>query len=244
MKPHRRLSRARQGAAAALPVRISRRRVVRRSDASAERRGPAGDRASAARASRRFGDRPFDRIVRPALGDAGRARAGRAVGPLCAARRSARRRGPRPRRGVPFTLSTVSACSLARSRGVAATCRGTSSISSRTAASSREHDRARQGGGLRRADPDRRPGGAGLALSRSPGLPGGGLRRDARAAGAARLAVGRRRPRPAAQPRQPRADRRHGARRSSDFQAWIHANFDPRSAGRTSNGCASSGTGR
>ncbi len=67
--------------------------------------------------------------------------------------------------GVPFTLSTVSACSLGevaaaghvpwfqlyfvKDRGFVG-----------------EHDRAGQGGGLRRVDADRRPRGARIALSR------------------------------------------------------------------------------
>ena len=84
-----RLPRARQGAAAAFPVRISRRRFVRRSDAAAECRGSAGGRAAAARAARCFGDRPFDRTVRAALGDAGGPGPGRALRALCAAGRSA-----------------------------------------------------------------------------------------------------------------------------------------------------------
>ena len=107
-----RLSRARQGAAAAFPVRISRWRVVRRGDAPAERRGFAIGRAAAACAARRFDDRSFDRAVRPALEFACWPRAGRAVGPLRAARRSPGGEGGRRPRNVPFTLSTVSACSL------------------------------------------------------------------------------------------------------------------------------------
>ena len=106
--------------------------------------------------------------------------------------------------GVPFTLSTVSACSLGevaaaghvpwyqlyfvKDRGFVG-----------------ELDRAGQGGGLRSIDADRRSGGPGIALSRCAR----GWRRVApgpRAAGAARLVVGRRHPGPAAQPRQSRAD--------------------------------------
>ena len=52
----------------------------------------------AARAARRFGDRPFDRAVRAALGDAGRPRAGRACRASMRGAAKCRRRRPRRRR--------------------------------------------------------------------------------------------------------------------------------------------------
>ena len=81
------IARWRTGATAAFPVRISRRRLLRRGDAAAKCRGSAGGHAEAACAARRFVNRPFERVVREELVDAGWARAGRPVRSLCAARR-------------------------------------------------------------------------------------------------------------------------------------------------------------
>ena len=107
-----RLSRARQGAAAAFPVRISRRRVVRRGDAQAERRGSAGGRACGSGCFATF----RRSIFRPSCsGKDGRCRSGwarsgsrvsmPAAGEVQAARAAAAA-------GVPFSLSTLSACSI------------------------------------------------------------------------------------------------------------------------------------
>src|SRR5438270_5281768 len=96
-----RLPRAREGAAAALPLRISRRWIVRRADAPAERGGLAIRGAEAARASRRVVDRAVDGVVRQALGNARRPWPRGAVRPLCAPRRSAGgASGGRSRRSV------------------------------------------------------------------------------------------------------------------------------------------------
>ena len=164
-RQRQRLSRARQGAAAAFPVRISRRRFLRRGDASAERRGPAGDRAAAAGAARRVGDRPVDRAVRAALGDAGRPGAGRPVRPLCAARRGA---GGAGRGGGRRAVHPVDAERLLdrRSRGDAGSrfwfqlyiVKDRGFVSDMIARA--------QGGGLRRAAADRRPRRSRHALSR------------------------------------------------------------------------------
>jgi len=87
------LSRAGEGAAASFPVRISRRRLLRRSDAAAERGGSAERRTETARAARRIDHRRLDRAVRQKLGAARRPRPGRFVRTLCPARRSAGREG-------------------------------------------------------------------------------------------------------------------------------------------------------
>ena len=173
-RQRQRLSRARQGAAAAFPVRISRRRFVRRGDAAAERRGPAVGRAAAARAARCLGDRPFDRAVRAALGDAGRPGAGRAFRASMRGAAKCRRRGPRRRRTCRSRCRPLSACSIdevaagghapfwfqlyiVKDRGFVA-----------------RHDRAGQGGRLRRVAAHRRSRRAGhratATIARAVGL--------------------------------------------------------------------------
>ncbi len=93
---------------------------------------------AAAGAARRVVDRPVDELVRRALEHAGWTGAGWPVRPLCPAGRSSggARRGSRP--GVPFSLSTLSACSIERSRRRPAAHSGSSSTSSRTATSFRD----------------------------------------------------------------------------------------------------------
>ena len=129
--------------------------------------------------------------------------------------------------GVPFTLSTVSACSLERGRRVRRTSSGSSSISSRTAASSRDLIARAKAAGC-----------GALVLTVDLAVPGSRYR-DARAAGGglqaharsccARpgLALGRRRS-TAARISLGNLEPIVGKRAPlSDFQAWIHANFDP-----------------
>ena len=107
-----------------------------------------------------------------------------------------------------------------------------------------EHDRARQGGGLRRIDADGRPGGSGLALSRLRARLAGAV-----AAGSASCWRG---PRwlwdvgirgPAAQPRQSRADRRQ-ARALDRLPGVDPRQFRPSVSWKTSSGCGRSGTAR
>ena len=154
-------------------------------------------RAEAARAARCFGDRPFDRAVRTS---AGRCRSGSGRSACRASMRGAakcRRRG-RPRRRMCRSRCRRSApARFAKSRR-RATSPGSSSISSRTAASSPSMIETRQGGGLRRAAPDRRPRRARLALSRLRGRQAAGCGACAQLLARPGLAVGRRRPRPAA----------------------------------------------
>ena len=116
---HLRLSRARQGAAAAFPVRISRWRLLRRGDAATERRRLAVGRAEAAGAPRRLGDRSFDRAVRQTLGDAGRARARSGLSGLYARRGEVQAAKAAAAAGVPFTFRRSAPARSRKSRGAA-----------------------------------------------------------------------------------------------------------------------------
>ena len=222
---HQRLSRARQGAATAFPVRISRRRLVRRGDAAAERRGFAVGRARAARASRRFVDRPVDRAVRQALGDAGRLGTGRAIGTLCPPRRSAggEGRGGRPTYRSRFRRSAPARSARSRRRPrslVPALYRQGPRLR-------RAHDRdgPRRRAAARWSSPSTSPSRA-RAIANRAGCPAVAARgRHAPGARTAGLAVGCRRPRPPDQPRQPRADCRQ-ARAAERFPGLDPRNFD------------------
>ena len=147
-----------------------------------------------ARAARRFVDRPFDRAVRQALGDAGRAWAGWPFGPLCPARRSA---GGEGRRGSGRAVRAVDRSAPARSTKSRARRRlwfqlyivkDRGFVSDMIA-------RAKEAR-LRRAAAHRRPAGARHTLSRlSRGHVGRDARRGRRAwqvLAAPRLGVGRR----------------------------------------------------
>ena len=164
---------------------------------------------------------------------AGRCRSGsaRSAWPACmrgAAR--CRRRGPRRAAGVPFALSTLSACSIERSRAAAGAVLVPALHRSRTAASSRDMIARASEAGLRRAAADRRPAGARHAATATSApacrrRPAALRARFCQVVAAAALGVGRRRPRPAAQPRQSRAGARRRTRRSRTISGWIARQF-------------------
>ena len=108
-----------------------------------------------------------------------------------------------------------------------ATCPGTSSISSRTAGSSREMIARAKAAGCGALILTVDLAVPGSRYRDAPGCRAAGCSRIRATAGAARMAVGRRRSRPAAQPRQPRGRSSASARRWPISRRWIHANFDP-----------------
>ena len=109
---HRRPARACPPPGAARLFRICRWRLLQRADAARQPRRPRGDQAAPARAGRRLRAQP--RHHRPRAEDVGAAhpRADRHVRHAARRRRNPRARRPPTRPAFPFTLSTMSICSI------------------------------------------------------------------------------------------------------------------------------------
>ena len=132
--------------------------------------GVAAPDAPAARPRRRLVDRPVDDAARRRGGvPRARSRPMAAHGIAAPGRRGRHRPGPRPRPGIPFTLSTVSSRSIEEVAAAAPDGSAGSSSTTRPIRGLTPILRRASGGGRLRGDrPDRRPAGPRLPRARSP----------------------------------------------------------------------------